>query len=245
MSGLFGKEWLAIADEAATSAELIANGVTTLAGADDYRTANYWQAFFALSGGFERSAKLALIVDAFANEKPVPTKRELKELGHGVLTLIRELDRISVELGLPGFELDGIQTQMLKVLEDFSEKLDRYYNFDVLTETGRQDRRSPVAQWNLRVTIPVIEQHVLRPGEQLPNGPFAHDLEWPQLIRKARRWERMYALRIARSIAEVMWELRNRAQGRDQRVPDLTDFYAIYLNDDEYFRSRKTWTIYH
>lgn len=246
MSELFGEKWQAIAEEAATSAELIGSGVTMLATADDYRRADYWQAFFALSGGFERSAKLAMVVDAFVHDKPVPTHKDLKDLGHGVLALVGQLNRIALELGHSSFSnLDPIQTSMLTILDNFAEKLDRYYNFNVLVEAKGADRRSPIGDWLNLVTVPVLAKHRAKDLEVNTHDTFFNEFGLPTWVRHARPWERMYLLQIARSIAELMDELGTRAMGKDSRVPYLRDFYAVYFNEDSYFRSRKKWTIYH
>lgn len=245
MSEFLGTKWNAIAEEAATSAELIGIGVTALANADRTKRANYWQAFFALSGGLERSAKLAMIVHAFVSDTPTPTWKALKDLGHGVLALVGELETISIELGQPPFgALDPIQMEMLQILDNFSQRLDRYYNFDLLIDAQRPDRTSPPVDWFNKVTVPVLAKHRPADLDGAFGGSELDELTVHAWIQHSRPWERMYLLGMARSIAEIMDELSSRAMGEDSRVPYLTDFYKIYLNDDTYFKTRKTWSIY-
>ncbi len=55
----------------------------------------------------------------------------------------------------------------------------------------------------------------------------------------------MYLLQFARFIYLVMDRLAS--SGRTvlkETLPDLSEFYAIYYNEDRYFRDRKSWSIY-
>jgi len=49
---------------------------------------------------------------------------------------------------------------------------------------------------------------------------------------------------IARFLSFLMSTLSYAAHQVQLEVPHLSDFYGIYLNDDKYFRQRRTWSIY-
>ncbi len=52
-------------------------------------------------------------------------------------------------------------------------------------------------------------------------------------------------MQIARFLARLLSELGTQAQavGMDT-VPYFSEFFVTFNNDDDYFRSRKTWSIY-
>lgn len=170
---------------------------------------------------------------------------------------------------LPRTEIhDGI----IGVLTDFAKNLGRYYNLDLLTGDARASRRdAPIAAWNERVTRPVLVKHYPA-NRRLRDLRIANDLsalvegvssvrfhneagdpvrsfQQAHLLgaeaRVARRWERMYVLQIARFIAETLDRLSDGARKMGlQQVPDLSDFFAVYHNDDRLFRTKETWSIY-
>src|SRR5437763_8720749 len=82
--------WRALAREAASAAEHMAFGATVLGRANYAQYAYYTQAFFSLSIGFERSAKLALVVDyALDHGGAYPSSKTLKkEYGHDLKRLL-------------------------------------------------------------------------------------------------------------------------------------------------------------
>ena len=63
----FSDTWHALKREAELAAESMAIGATSLGNTNYVRLANYGQAFFSLSTGLERSAKLALCLEHVAN----------------------------------------------------------------------------------------------------------------------------------------------------------------------------------
>ena len=61
----------------------------------------------------------------------------------------------------------------------------------------------------------------------------------------AKPYVRMYVMQIARFFSSLFSELGNtvhRYQLED--IPELSEFFAIFNNRDEYFRQRKSWSIY-
>ena len=94
--------WNAIAREAALAAEHLGNGATILGKANYEHHAHYGQAFFSLSTGFERAAKLALVVDhALINAGEFPSTGKIRDYGHNLARLLGQADAIAERRGLP------------------------------------------------------------------------------------------------------------------------------------------------
>jgi hypothetical protein len=97
------EQWEALAREAGIAAEHMAIGVTALGDANYAFPAYYGQAFFALTTGFERSCKLALVVDyAVQNNGTFPPESEFRRYRHNLRQLLDEADRISERLNSAG-----------------------------------------------------------------------------------------------------------------------------------------------
>lgn len=167
---------------------------------------------------------------------------------------------------------DPIHQAIVAVLTRFANNVTRYYNLEVIS--GSQHPTAPgdvVSEWHQRVTLPVLERHypprTRQRDQQMAEvmddliGDFSlvrHHRADGQSINsvkqaalegtageRARPWERMYVLQLARFLAAIMRELTHEAYDqRAEDVPHLSEFYAIFGNDDAYFRSRKTWTIH-
>jgi hypothetical protein len=165
-----------------------------------------------------------------------------------------------------------IHSGIIGVLTDFAKNVGRYYNLNLVTGcAGAVRGGDPIAAWRQRVTVPVLAKHYPT-KRRLQDVRKAHDLgslveglssvalhseggdpvssfEHAQLLgaeaRVARPWERMYVLQVARFITAVLVRLSDGARefGLEQ-IPDMSEFFAIYLNDDDFFRSRRTLSIY-
>lgn len=160
------KIWTALARESSTAAEHICIGAMALGRANHAHHAYYGQAFFALSVGFERAAKIAISVDAaLSSDGDLPSQRTLRQYGHDLSSLMERVDAIAEARAVPGPEgrlpREAIHTAILGVLSDFATNKTRYYNFDLLagsvTNTSPQD---PVADWYNRVTAEIIRRHL-------------------------------------------------------------------------------------
>src|SRR5262245_23587375 len=108
----------------------MAIGVTALSRANYAQHAYYGQAFFALTIGFERASKLAIVVDhAVDHDGQFPAHKVLRDYCHRLKELLNDTDRIAERRGLanPDHRLpkspihDGIVT----VLSDFASNLTR------------------------------------------------------------------------------------------------------------------------
>ncbi len=161
----FSDTWHALRREAELAAESMAIGVTVLGKSDYGHLANYAQAFFSLSTGLERSAKLALCLEHVTNHKEFPDNQTLKNYRHDLHKLLLKLDQIGKQLTtredsirLPNTE---IHKNIVQVLSDFSNNVTRYYNLDLLTQTTKQSNSyDPIERWYLCVTQLVLQKHL-------------------------------------------------------------------------------------
>src|SRR5216683_4806944 len=135
---MLSPEHLAMNREARLSAALIANGATLLGRASYWQQTLYLQAFYGLSIGFERAAKLAYMADfAIEHGGVFPSNDKLKnELGHNLITLFDHVQKIGQKRGNRGKysqrPANEIHTAIVCILSDFA-RTSRYYNLDFLT----------------------------------------------------------------------------------------------------------------
>ncbi|MEJ7784472.1 MAG: hypothetical protein WKF96_06685 [Solirubrobacteraceae bacterium] len=263
--------WEALRREAGLTAEHLGIGATAIGNADYERTATYAQAFFALSVGFERAAKLALTLDAaLANDGAFLDGAALRRFGHRLDGL---LDSVADRADARGVALaqrpsTGIHRAIIAALTDFAANVNRYYNLEILAAAS-VTAHDPIAVWHTTVTRPVLAAHytegqrrrdeeraaaisvpattmvwVVATGE---TGEPVRDLEDVMLRgargRVARPWERMYILQLARYVTRVIGEFGVQAQAKGMPVPFLEEYFQAFQVDDADFRSRKTWLL--
>jgi hypothetical protein len=269
--------WNAIAREAALAAEHLGAGATILGKANYAHHAHYGQAFFSLSTGFERAAKLAFVVDhALTNAGVFPTNKEVRDYGHNLARLLDQADAIAERRNLTGnsrLPRTEIHAGIISVLTDFANNVTRYYNLDFITGGRRVAQRDdPTKAWFRLVVTPVLEKHY-GPRQQeryRRNAQIISELMQPfTMVRHvaetgepldtvfdaslqtgvtefAKPYVRMYVLQLVRFIGRLLGELGYAAYGTQlDTIPHLSEFFAIFNNDDEYFLKRKTWSIYH
>ena len=270
----------ALGREAALAAEHLAIGVTALGRANYAQEAYYGQAFFALTVGLERSAKLAFVVDyALDNAGKFPPSEELtpkKGFGHDIKRLLDRLDDIAERRGLSGTKhrlpRSEIHDAMIDILSDFARNGTRYYNLEFVTGTpSAASKVDPLRQWWDRVVTPILRIHyktnIRRRHEA--NAEFIerafqgharvrHESETGHAINSvyeasrrtgatgfAAPYVRVYVMQIIRFLATLLSELGFVAQKQQlEDVPYLADYFAIFQNDDKYFKRKKTWSIY-
>lgn len=266
--------WQALSREASLAAEQMGMGVTALAKANYAHHAHYPQAFFALSIGMERTAKLALLIEhAIQNKGSFPDNQQMRRYGHDLQTLLLAADQIvSVSGKVRRLPTDAVHLAIVGTLSEFATNITRYYNLDFLTNApGVQTREDPIAKWFRTVVSPVIEQHVpVHKRQQIEHnarvmqqlmGPFSTVLHHAEngteltsvgatsmqtgLLESALPYVRLHVLQIVRFLGSVMSELGYQAHVIGLKdIPHLSEYFAIYNNDDSMLKSRKIWSIY-
>jgi len=159
----FSPQWHALGREAELAAEQIASGVTALGRANHAEKGYYTQAFFGLSIGFERLAKLIILADyAITNSGKFPNDNDLKKIGHDIGTLLDKCEKLSIKhrSGKEHSERpnESVHQGIVTTLTEFG-KLSRYYNLDFIVGGKASQLPEPVATWWQRVGQPILTKH--------------------------------------------------------------------------------------
>jgi hypothetical protein len=264
-------KWEALRRECATVAQHLGLGATSIGKARYEQTATYTQAFFALSVGFERGAKVALTLDAaLTNNGRFLTTTELRRYGHRLADLLQAMEEIAARRGISpsAAPSDDIHRAIIGVLTNFASNVTRYYNLEALTPDGAK-AADPIAAWYETVTTRVAQRHysteqrrkdearaaaitvsastfvsVIATSE---TGDAIADLS--QLAERTseanvtKPWERMYVLQLARFVTRVVGRLGSQAQQAGLAVPFLDEYFYLFQREDHDFRNRKVWLI--
>jgi hypothetical protein len=160
---MFPDAWHALGREAGLAAGQIATGVTALGKASYTDKGRYAQAFFGLSIGLERMAKLILIADhCIENQGRFLTDRELRAFGHDVQALLTHCEPIARKYR-DGKEFatrpsSAIHDGIVLTLSEFG-KISRYYNLDLVAGGRGAQLPEPIGAWWKRVGVPILEKH--------------------------------------------------------------------------------------
>jgi hypothetical protein len=269
-----GPVWQVLAREAGLAAEHLAIGVSTLSKSNYAYNANYFQAFFDLSIGFEHAAKLAIIVEYYlVNNQTFPTNGILKnEYGHDIKILLEKIDKTAESQNKPyRLPCSPIHQGIIQTLSEFAKKT-RYYNLDYLTsENYALKSDDPLNAWYNNVIVPILKLHYNKSQrakhiqnattiDSMMNGcaSVIHHAEDGSFINNvfvasldatkaefAIPYSRMYIMQIMRFISLVFSDLSFSAMElSNKEIPYFSEFFAIFNNDDSYFKRRKTWSIY-
>ncbi len=157
-------EWHSIRREAALVRHLLGSGVTGL-GKANYadKAGEYYIAFFGLSIGLERLAKLTLVADyAIMENGEMPDKQYLKKFGHKIYELLNAVDDISKNRNLQlkyGRPTNEISAAIINCLDAFADAgRGRYANFAALDDPdfGEQE---PIRKWWDDVAERILTEH--------------------------------------------------------------------------------------
>lgn len=156
---------IALSREAAIAAEHLGAGATIIGKSNYAQHANYGQAFFSISTGIERGAKLALAVNhALSNQGRFPDPKTLRAYGHNLTDLLNAMNVLAEKLGLPSsrrLPSNEISSGIVKVLTEFASNITRYYNLDFVTgNVHSRAEGDPLESWFKFVTTPIIEKHL-------------------------------------------------------------------------------------
>lgn len=163
-AAIHSPEHVALRREAGIAGAMLASGVTLLGKADAWHHAVYNAAFFDLSVGFERLAKLIVVVDHAANhDGTFPDNKTLKDhYRHDLRSLLDYAEGLAPKY-LAGHEYGStpgtdIHRGVIEVLSDFARST-RYYNLDTLTQGNASSKMDPIAAWYQRVGLPILQKH--------------------------------------------------------------------------------------
>lgn len=257
--------WDALAAEAGISSTQLALGATSLANTSPYEPWTYARAFFALSIGIERAAKLVLQIDAYLQTRKFLTVREMRNRGHDLVTLCSAAEEVcqrrypdQPDLHKPS---DELHERILQVLSDFATG-DRYHHLDKLAGDPAVND-SPEGRWWREVVEYVARIHPAKRSAQnaVIGSLLDETLRDKAIIRQKHvdgrditslrelyagqmdeliPWVCMYTLQIARWLGRTLSDL---GRGRDDQIPYLNDFFRWVDQDDRDLRRRRRWRI--
>lgn len=158
-------EWHALRREASLVRQLIGAGATAL-GEASYASGmgHYYTAFFSLSVGIERLAKLVVVADhVLTHRGQLPKQLIFKKFSHDLTSLADEVHRIShshkLTLRYPR-PTDPISGAVLACLAAFADaSRGRYANFETIGNPNFNAAEEPIAKWWREVVEPSLENH--------------------------------------------------------------------------------------
>jgi hypothetical protein len=158
-------EWKALHREASLVSQIIGSGATSL-GRASYGSGfgEYYTAFFGLSIGIERLAKLILVADyAIENGGALPGPVVVRKYGHKIRSLINDVDRIARDRSITVPYLaptDPICTAVITCLDAFADaSKGRYANFEAIGNPHFNASDEPVNKWWCEVVEPILDRH--------------------------------------------------------------------------------------
>lgn len=158
-------EWKALHREASLVSQIIGSGATAL-GRASYGSGfgEYYTAFFGLSIGIERLAKLILVADyALDNRGALPGQSVVRKFGHRLKDLIAKVDEIATKRNIFVPHLlptDPICAAVVDCLDMFSDaSKGRYANFEAIGNPAFDPANEPVSQWWTKVVEPILDKH--------------------------------------------------------------------------------------
>jgi hypothetical protein len=169
-------EWHFIGREAALVRHLIGSGATAL-GRANYanQMGEYYTAFFGLSVGLERLAKLTLVADhAVSNSGAMPPEKIVRQYGHKLMSLMDAAASIagkhSLTLDFPR-PITAISLKIVECLDAFADaSRGRYANFAALGDPNL-GKEEPIRRWWGEVAELILRSHYYgRPIQQRVEG---------------------------------------------------------------------------
>ena len=157
-------EWHALGREASLVRHLLGSGATAL-GKANYadQIGEYYVAFFGLSVGLERLAKLILVADyAISNNGSMPEEKVVRKFGHRLLELGDAVNAVSasrnLDLNYPR-PTSSISNKILECLDAFADaRRGRYANFASLDDPNLTSEE-PIGKWWDTVAEEILQHH--------------------------------------------------------------------------------------
>ncbi|SFO95617.1 hypothetical protein [Qipengyuania nanhaisediminis] len=158
-------EWHALRREASLVSQVIGAGATALGRASYGKSfGEYYTAFFGLSIGIERLAKLILVADhIIEHQGALPDAQTVKAFGHRLEHLIKKSGDIAEKRGIANPHLspsDPICAAVIDCLDSFAAaSKGRYANFETIGNPNFDPSNEPVNKWWEKVVEPILDKH--------------------------------------------------------------------------------------
>lgn len=158
-------EWQALHREASLVRQIIGAGATAL-GRASYGSGfgEYYTAFFGLSIGMERLAKLILVADhVLDNVGALPGPKVVRAYGHDLKKLCDKSDQVATRHNLSlsyGKPTEPICWRVVDCLASFADaSKGRYANFESIGNPTFNPANEPVNKWWAEVVEPILTKH--------------------------------------------------------------------------------------
>ncbi|MFV0622580.1 hypothetical protein ACBY01_01035 [Sphingomonas sp. ac-8] len=156
-------EWNALHREASLVSQILGSGATAL-GRATYGSGfgEYYTAFFGLSIGIERLAKLILVADyALDNAGTLPNQQMVRKSGHRLKKLIGKVDEIATKRAIVVPHIgpeNAICAAVIGCLDAFSDaSKGRYANFEAIGNPSFDPANEPVTKWWTEVVELILD----------------------------------------------------------------------------------------
>jgi len=176
----FSPTFILLQQEGHLFSATLAAGLTELRRANVHEKGAFYNAFFQLSIGLERTLKTCIIIDhMLSNALEPPSKATLKGFGHNLLRLYSEAASVSERRdceALLDLEEQPLTQEIIQFLDDFARSA-RYFNLDSMAAGSMS--LDPLEQWHAimrrLLAADATEKQVRRVLAQA--GPIASAIE--------------------------------------------------------------------
>lgn len=160
----------ALFQEAYLAQALLCAGMTSIRNTSHVSPGRMYEAFFGLSNGLERLAKLAIAAEEYARTAAFPDPEDFKRKGHDLKKLMYAVENVSTSSDVDRSyapSQDGGSKAVIAFLTKFA-KTDRYYNINRLARGDDATIDDPVSRWIdlVRAQIASRPQRVRRVDEK-------------------------------------------------------------------------------
>ena len=162
------QHWRNIARECLLILELLDSGMIALGKASSMdMEGHYYNAFFGLSVGIERLAKLILVTEHTVTSGKLPTNDVIESYrnnyGHDLIKLLDKIQKITTMLNLTHSRPHNeISRAIINCLNSFaSAGKGRYANFNFLNDPQDENEFEPIKKWWNEVAEPILKEHYI------------------------------------------------------------------------------------
>ena len=212
-------------------------------------------ALFNLSNGIERILKVIYVLARYDIDKTWSRDINLKKLGHNILKLINSIEKTDQKVlqNIEFFKAEPYQS-ILSILSDYAIKT-RYYNLDYFADKSHQ---SPFQQWHNQVEKVIVSNHWKTKASKISKEmkedirktsfflfhtydytamtDYEALVELQDMYKTISKYVKGYLSNIIREFYRSFDRFNNR------HAYMLKEFFALFSNDDSFFRSRIDFT---
>lgn len=166
--------WIALSAECRLAADQVAAGGVSVGNLDPMNPGSFYSAFFPLSIGYERMAKIAIQVDARVEHGSFLPKSKMRGLSHDIARSFDEVEKIARRRGYETERFgvrpsEPVHASVVSVLSNFATT-SRYNHLDAIGSAG-QSGTSAEKEWDTAVLPLLVEEHLTkRTAQKIVDG---------------------------------------------------------------------------